>query len=29
MDVGLVVVAYSGFVVTGVSFYLQAWCIEC
>uniref|UniRef100_A0ACD5W693 Uncharacterized protein n=1 Tax=Avena sativa TaxID=4498 RepID=A0ACD5W693_AVESA len=28
MDVGLVAVAYSGFVVTGVSFYLQAWCIE-
>jgi drug/metabolite transporter (DMT)-like permease len=27
-DVGLVAVAYSGFVVTGVSFYLQAWCIE-
>ncbi|CAM0957683.1 unnamed protein product [Alopecurus aequalis] len=28
LDVGLVAVAYSGFVVTGVSFYLQAWCIE-
>lgn len=28
MDIGLVAVAYSGFVVTGVSFYLQAWCIE-
>lgn len=28
LDVGLVAIAYSGFVVTGVSFYLQAWCIE-
>ncbi|OEL18462.1 WAT1-related protein [Dichanthelium oligosanthes] len=28
LDVGLLAVAYSGFVVTGVSFYLQAWCIE-
>ncbi|XP_040375883.1 WAT1-related protein At5g64700-like [Oryza brachyantha] len=27
-DAGLVAVAYSGFVVTGVSYYLQAWCIE-
>ncbi|WVZ95730.1 hypothetical protein U9M48_041457 [Paspalum notatum var. saurae] len=28
LDVGLLAVAYSGLVVTGVSFYLQAWCIE-
>ncbi|KAJ1261079.1 hypothetical protein BS78_09G000900 [Paspalum vaginatum] len=28
LDVGLLAVAYSGFAVTGVSFYLQAWCIE-
>ncbi|KAG8066897.1 hypothetical protein GUJ93_ZPchr0005g14811 [Zizania palustris] len=28
LDTGLLAVAYSGFVVTGVSFYLQAWCIE-
>ncbi|TVU18385.1 hypothetical protein EJB05_34480 [Eragrostis curvula] len=28
LDIGLLAVAYSGFVVTGVSFYLQAWCIE-
>lgn len=28
LDVGLLAVGYSGFVVTGVSFYLQAWCIE-
>ncbi|CAA7400281.1 unnamed protein product [Spirodela intermedia] len=27
-DVGLLAVAYSGVVVTGVSFYLQTWCIE-
>ncbi|XP_040380214.1 WAT1-related protein At5g64700-like [Oryza brachyantha] len=28
LDAGLLAVAYTGFVVTGVSFYLQAWCIE-
>ncbi|XP_062179729.1 WAT1-related protein At5g64700-like [Phragmites australis] len=28
LNIGLLAVAYSGFVVTGVSFYLQAWCIE-
>ncbi|KAL5202415.1 hypothetical protein ABZP36_013367 [Zizania latifolia] len=28
LDTGLLAVAYSGFIVTGVSFYLQAWCIE-
>nr|CAB3463603.1 unnamed protein product [Digitaria exilis] len=28
LDVGLLAVGYSGLVVTGVSFYLQAWCIE-
>ncbi|XP_020583790.1 WAT1-related protein At5g64700-like [Phalaenopsis equestris] len=28
MDMGLVAIAYSGFIVTGVSFYLQSWCIE-
>ncbi|XP_073013449.1 WAT1-related protein At5g64700-like [Typha latifolia] len=28
LDMGLLAVAYSGFVVTGVSFYLQTWCIE-
>ncbi|RCV43210.1 hypothetical protein SETIT_9G276900v2 [Setaria italica] len=27
-DVSLLAVAYTGFVVTGVSFYLQAWCVE-
>ncbi|KAJ4966359.1 hypothetical protein NE237_018208 [Protea cynaroides] len=27
-DVGLVAVAYCGFVVTGLTFYLQSWCIE-
>ncbi|XP_042495307.1 WAT1-related protein At5g64700 [Macadamia integrifolia] len=27
-DIGLVAVAYCGFMVTGVSFYLQSWCIE-
>ncbi|KAH0453537.1 hypothetical protein IEQ34_017861 [Dendrobium chrysotoxum] len=28
LDVGLIAIAYSGFVVTGVSFYMQSWCIE-
>uniref|UniRef100_A0A0E0DKW4 EamA domain-containing protein n=1 Tax=Oryza meridionalis TaxID=40149 RepID=A0A0E0DKW4_9ORYZ len=28
LDAGLLAVAYTGFVVTGVSFYLQSWCIE-
>ncbi|MQL89826.1 hypothetical protein Taro_022388 [Colocasia esculenta] len=28
LDVGLLAVVYCGIVVTGVSFYLQAWCIE-
>ncbi|KAL6885949.1 hypothetical protein ACP4OV_010210 [Aristida adscensionis] len=28
LDVGLLSVAYSGLVVYGVSYYLQAWCIE-
>ncbi|XP_010260948.1 PREDICTED: WAT1-related protein At5g64700-like [Nelumbo nucifera] len=27
-DVGLLAVAYSGIVVTGVAYYLQTWCIE-
>ncbi|KAK3132397.1 hypothetical protein QOZ80_6AG0520800 [Eleusine coracana subsp. coracana] len=27
-DVGLLAVGYSGIVVTGVSYYLQAWCVE-
>lgn len=27
-DIGLVAVLYCGFVVTGVAYYLQAWCIE-
>ncbi|XP_008784161.1 WAT1-related protein At5g64700-like [Phoenix dactylifera] len=28
LDTGLLAVLYCGFVVTGVSFYLQTWCIE-
>lgn len=28
LDLGLLAIAYCGFIVTGVSFYLQAWCIE-
>ncbi|RLN41796.1 hypothetical protein C2845_PM01G35100 [Panicum miliaceum] len=28
LDVSLLAVLYSGFMVTGVSYYLQAWCIE-
>ncbi|WVZ58651.1 hypothetical protein U9M48_008896 [Paspalum notatum var. saurae] len=28
LDVGLIAVAYTGFVVTGVSYYLQAWCVQ-
>ncbi|PUZ70164.1 hypothetical protein GQ55_2G204700 [Panicum hallii var. hallii] len=28
LDVSLVAIAYNGFVVTGVSYYLQAWCVE-
>ncbi|KAG8066898.1 hypothetical protein GUJ93_ZPchr0005g14732 [Zizania palustris] len=28
LDVSLLAVLYTGFVITGVSFYLQAWCIE-
>uniref|UniRef100_A0A0E0JFF2 WAT1-related protein n=1 Tax=Oryza punctata TaxID=4537 RepID=A0A0E0JFF2_ORYPU len=28
LDAGLLAVAYSGIVVTGVSYYLQAWCIQ-
>lgn len=28
LNMGLIAIAYSGFVVTGVTFYLQAWCIE-
>ncbi|WOL11191.1 WAT1-related protein [Canna indica] len=28
LDMGLVAILYCGFVVTGVSFYLQSWCIE-
>nr|CAB3462088.1 unnamed protein product [Digitaria exilis] len=27
-DISLLAVAYTGFVVTGVSYYLQAWCVE-
>ncbi|XP_010260944.1 PREDICTED: WAT1-related protein At5g64700-like [Nelumbo nucifera] len=27
-DVGLLAVAYCGVVVTGITFYLQAWCVE-
>ncbi|KAJ1295684.1 hypothetical protein BS78_01G241600 [Paspalum vaginatum] len=28
LDVSLLAVAYTGFVVTGVSYYLQAWCVQ-
>ncbi|OEL32480.1 WAT1-related protein [Dichanthelium oligosanthes] len=28
LDVSLLAVAYTGFMVTGVSYYLQAWCVE-
>lgn len=28
LNIGMFAIAYCGFVVTGVSFYLQAWCIE-
>lgn len=28
LDVSLVAIAYNGFLVTGVSYYLQAWCVE-
>ncbi|KAK9163726.1 hypothetical protein Syun_004628 [Stephania yunnanensis] len=28
LDVGLVAVAYCGIMVTGVTFYLQTWCVE-
>lgn len=28
LDLGLLAIAYCGFVVTGVTFYLQTWCIE-
>ncbi|CAL5097397.1 unnamed protein product [Urochloa decumbens] len=28
MDISLVAIFYTGFVVTGVSYYLQAWCME-
>ncbi|PVH31493.1 hypothetical protein PAHAL_9G159600 [Panicum hallii] len=28
LDVSLLAVLYSGFMVTGVSYYLQTWCIE-
>ncbi|KAJ6834871.1 WAT1-related protein-like [Iris pallida] len=28
LDMGLLAVAYCGFVITGITFYLQAWCIE-
>ncbi|KAL6864811.1 hypothetical protein ACP4OV_015962 [Aristida adscensionis] len=28
LDVSLLAVVYTGFVVTGVSYYLQAWCVE-
>ncbi|CAL5090823.1 unnamed protein product [Urochloa decumbens] len=28
LDVGLLAIAYTGFVVTGVTYYLQAWCVE-
>ncbi|CAL5044652.1 unnamed protein product [Urochloa decumbens] len=28
LDIGLLAIAYSGFVVVGVSYYLQAWCLE-
>ncbi|KAJ8478532.1 hypothetical protein OPV22_022259 [Ensete ventricosum] len=27
-DMGLLAILYSGFIVTGVSFYLQSWCVE-
>ncbi|KAK3137755.1 hypothetical protein QOZ80_5BG0456780 [Eleusine coracana subsp. coracana] len=28
LDVSLLAIVYTGFVVTGVSYYLQAWCVE-
>ncbi|CAN6162426.1 unnamed protein product [Urochloa humidicola] len=28
LDIGLLAIAYTGFVVTGVTYYLQAWCVE-
>ncbi|PUZ63625.1 hypothetical protein GQ55_3G082900 [Panicum hallii var. hallii] len=28
LDISLVAIVYTGFVVTGVSYYLQAWCME-
>ncbi|KAL0909780.1 hypothetical protein M5K25_020677 [Dendrobium thyrsiflorum] len=28
LDMGLLAIAYCGFIVTGVSFYLQSWCID-
>ncbi|PKA53956.1 WAT1-related protein [Apostasia shenzhenica] len=28
LDMGLLAIAYCGFVVTAISFYLQSWCIE-
>nr|CAB3456733.1 unnamed protein product [Digitaria exilis] len=28
LDIRLLAIAYNGFVVTGVAYYLQAWCVE-
>ncbi|CAL5065110.1 unnamed protein product [Urochloa decumbens] len=28
LDIGLLAIAYTGFVVTGLTYYLQAWCVE-
>ncbi|CAN6181835.1 unnamed protein product [Urochloa humidicola] len=28
LDVGLLAIVYNGFLVTGVTYYLQAWCVE-